>query len=270
MAVRSDAPGRFLDLHPALLDVVPALAIGLPAAAILGRIEGVSSLPLIAAMTVPLVWRRRWPLAAYAAQCTGLVAAAVLVPQVAQFVLCFLAVLAGAYSLGRHGRSWPRSLAVVSASMAPGAVFGFAHGSPANALWFLQLLFAWGMGFGVRREIGRLDERAHLLLPAEPASADSEEPPGRPPASLSALTRRELEVLMLLARGHSNGELAGMLHIGEGTIKTHVSRILAKLELRDRVQAVVIAYESGLVRPRSGGAGAKSASRGTPEAANPG
>lgn len=66
---------------------------------------------------------------------------------------------------------------------------------------------------------------------------------------LAALTPRELEVLRRLAQGLSNAELADRLHLSEATVKTHVSRILAKLSLRDRAQAVVIAYETGLISP---------------------
>ena len=84
----------------------------------------------------------------------------------------------------------------------------------------------------------RLIERFAGVAPAAP-----------PPVGLAELTPRELEVLRLIARGRSNAEIAQELFVSDHTAKTHVAHILQKLDARDRVQAVVIAYESGLVRP---------------------
>ncbi len=75
--------------------------------------------------------------------------------------------------------------------------------------------------------------------------------PGRPaPSSLAALTAREVEVLELVAAGLSNAEIAQRLYVSPATAKTHVARLLMKLDARDRAQLIVVAYESGLVTPR--------------------
>jgi DNA-binding NarL/FixJ family response regulator len=86
----------------------------------------------------------------------------------------------------------------------------------------------------------RLLDRVGRRLPASATTA---------PGALRELTDREREVFELLARGLSNAEIASLLMVGDATVKTHVSNVLAKLGLRDRVQAVVLAYESGLIAP---------------------
>jgi DNA-binding NarL/FixJ family response regulator len=89
-----------------------------------------------------------------------------------------------------------------------------------------------------------LDRFAGQLIPAVPQEHSATE-------RLETLTDREHEVLLLVAQGWSNAEISERLHVAETTVKTHVGRVLAKLELRDRVQAVVLAYESGLIRPQA-------------------
>jgi DNA-binding NarL/FixJ family response regulator len=88
----------------------------------------------------------------------------------------------------------------------------------------------------------RLLDRFADALPSSAAATG-------PPAALDALTDREREVLVHMGRGLSNAEIAAALYLGETTVKTHVGRVLMKLHLRDRVQAVVLAYETGLVKP---------------------
>ncbi|MGW1888072.1 response regulator [Streptomyces sp. NPDC001970] len=85
---------------------------------------------------------------------------------------------------------------------------------------------------------------------AQGGSSDSDQDPGAYSGRLDALTGREREVLVLVAGGHSNDEIAERLEVSPLTVKTHVNRAMAKLGARDRAQLVVIAYESGLVRPR--------------------
>jgi DNA-binding NarL/FixJ family response regulator len=87
-----------------------------------------------------------------------------------------------------------------------------------------------------------------LLDRFAPLLSDSDASPPVPPAELGELTEREREVLIQVAAGLSNAEIATRLFVSEATVKTHVGRVLAKLGLRDRVQAVVLAYETGLVR----------------------
>jgi DNA-binding NarL/FixJ family response regulator len=80
-------------------------------------------------------------------------------------------------------------------------------------------------------------------------------PARRPVTRLSGVTEREQEVLVLVARGRANAEIAGHLRLSMATVKTHVSRLLTKLDARDRAQLVVAAYESGLVLAAGDGAG---------------
>jgi DNA-binding NarL/FixJ family response regulator len=90
-----------------------------------------------------------------------------------------------------------------------------------------------------------LEHLMATLPPAEPSQGER----SLARAALDLLTDREREVLVLMARGRSNTEIGLDLFVAETTVKTHVGRILAKLAVRDRVQAVVVAYETGLIRP---------------------
>ncbi|MFC0004461.1 response regulator [Micromonospora siamensis] len=121
--------------------------------------------------------------------------------------------------------------------------YGFlAKDVPAEDLVAAIRTVAAGEAAVTPRILKRLLDRLAELLP---------DPAAEPRRLFSALTEREREVLVQVARGLSNAEIARVLAVSETTVKTHVGHVLTKLGLRDRVQAVVLAYESGLVRPRA-------------------
>ncbi|MEU6077271.1 response regulator transcription factor [Micromonospora sp. NPDC047074] len=130
----------------------------------------------------------------------------------------------------------------VVGALRAGASGFLAKDVPADDLVAAIRAVAAGDAVVAPRILRRLLDRFADVLP-DPAAA--------PPRALSALTEREREVLVQVARGLSNAEIARALSVSETTVKTHVGHVLTKLGLRDRVQAVVLAYESGLVRPRA-------------------
>ena len=129
----------------------------------------------------------------------------------------------------------------VVGALRAGAAGFLAKDVPADDLVTAIRSVASGEAVVAPRILRRLLEKFVDRLP-EPDSAT--------PASLDVLTDREREVLTLVAKGMSNAEIARELTVSETTIKTHVGHVLTKLGLRDRVQAVVLAYETGLVKPR--------------------
>ncbi|WP_405432975.1 response regulator [Micromonospora sp. NBC_00617] len=130
----------------------------------------------------------------------------------------------------------------VVGALRAGASGFLAKDVPAEELIAAIRTVAGGDAVVAPRILRRLLERFADLLP---------DPAATPSAALSTLTDREREVLVQVARGLSNAEIAAVLSVSETTVKTHVGHVLTKLRLRDRVQAVVLAYESGLVRPRA-------------------
>ncbi|MGC5020093.1 response regulator [Micromonospora sp. DT47] len=129
----------------------------------------------------------------------------------------------------------------VVGALRAGASGFLAKDVPAEDLVTAIRTVAAGEAVVAPRILKRLLDRFAAMLP-DPAAA--------PPKALNALTEREREVLVQMARGLSNAEIAAALSVSETTIKTHVGHVLTKLGLRDRVQAVVLAYETGLVRPQ--------------------
>ncbi|MFJ8578121.1 response regulator [Micromonospora sp. NPDC093277] len=128
----------------------------------------------------------------------------------------------------------------VVGALRAGASGFLAKDVPAEDLVTAIRTVAAGEAVVAPRILRRLLDRFADILP---------DPAATPPKALSALTEREREVLVQVARGLSNAEIARALSVSETTIKTHVGHVLTKLGLRDRVQAVVLAYETGLVRP---------------------
>ncbi|MCM0674276.1 response regulator transcription factor [Micromonospora phytophila] len=129
----------------------------------------------------------------------------------------------------------------VVGALRAGASGFLAKDVPAEDLVTAIHTVAAGEAVVAPRILKRLLDRFADVLP---------DPAATPPKTLSALTEREREVLVQVARGLSNAEIARALSVSETTIKTHVGHVLTKLGLRDRVQAVVLAYETGLVRPQ--------------------
>jgi DNA-binding NarL/FixJ family response regulator len=128
----------------------------------------------------------------------------------------------------------------VVGALRAGASGFLAKDVPAEDLITAIRTVAAGEAVVAPRILRRLLDRFAAVLP------DPETPPAK---TLAGLTEREREVLVHIARGESNGEIARALSVSETTVKTHVGNVLTKLGLRDRVQAVVLAYETGLVRP---------------------
>jgi len=128
----------------------------------------------------------------------------------------------------------------VLASIAAGAAGFVRKDAPAAELVAAVRAVATGGAVITPAVLARILGRVAEALPAPETTTTSK---------LDALTEREREVLVFVARGHSNAEIAAALQVSETTIKTHVGHVLTKLRLRDRTQAVVLAYETGLVKP---------------------
>ncbi|MEU4623780.1 response regulator transcription factor [Actinoplanes sp. NPDC023801] len=131
----------------------------------------------------------------------------------------------------------------VVAAIAAGAAGYLCKDTPREELVAAVRAVAAGGAVITPPVLARILNRIAAALPAEQ--------PGIAAARLAPLTGREREVLVHVARGRSNSEIAGLLGVSETTVKTHVGHVLAKLRLRDRTQAVALAYETGLVRPGS-------------------
>ncbi|WP_030438709.1 response regulator [Actinoplanes subtropicus] len=154
--------------------------------------------------------------------------------------------------LRARGAETPRVLVLTTfdtdadafAALQAGASGFLLKNAPPEDLLAAIRVVAGGDAVVAPRITRRLLDRFADQMVARPGTAGGDDP-------LAVLTEREREVLVLVAQGLSNTEIAERLVLAEATVKTHVGRILTKLELRDRVQIVVFAYETGLIRPGS-------------------
>lgn len=206
--------------------------------------------------TVPLAGRRRFPLAVLCLVLGALAVQQLLTTPTEGLVLLLTAMVA-AYSASAHGSV--RTALLGGAVVLVGAA---ATGENLGDWAFLALVWggAWMVGFVVMQrstDLRRAHEDNRALSARLAAAAEQLEEADRRQSAeeatgeIAGLTAREVDVVREIARGKSNADIAGELYISEWTVKTHVGNILRKLELRDRAQVVVAAYESGLVRPRT-------------------
>ena len=206
--------------------------------------------------TVPLAGRRRHPLAVVCVVVGALCVQQALTTPTEGLVL-LLAAMVAAYSASAHA-SARHALAGGGVVLLGSALIGADLGDGA----FLAVLLggAWAAGLVVMQRSTDL-HRAHqdnrelserLAVAVERLELADRRPPSDEPAGeMAGLTSREVDVVRQIARGRSNADIAAELFISEWTVKTHVGHILRKLELRDRAQVVVAAYESGIVRART-------------------
>ena len=259
---------RFANQRPTTVDIVLAAALTLATQVEIwapGVLPGVGevtgSRPILAvttlAMTVPLAVRRTAPLTVLVVV-FGAASLQSLVTTPTEGLSTLAAMLVAAYSSSAFASIGKAAVGAVTIVVAV-TVLAQASGDGA----FMAIVFgsAWLMGFVVAQRSGQLhrvsgDNRdlSQRLSEATARIAEAErvQTAGASVAAsgdLADLTSRELEVARAIAAGMSNAEIAAALVISEWTVKTHVASILRKLGLRDRTQVVVVAYESGLVRP---------------------